>query len=164
VHSVDTKKLIETEFREMICIIREARREDLQEILNLYLFLHETEIPEQTEHLNSVWDKILGDDNYHLIVCEIDSKIVSSCVCVIIPNLTRKVRPYALIENMVTHADYRGRGFATLCLNYAKEIAQLNDCYKIMLITGSKLEKTLNFYGHAGYNSDDKTAFIQWLE
>ena len=51
-------------------------------------------------------------------------KIVSSCVCVIIPNLTRDVRPYAFIENVVIHADYRGKGYATECLNYAKAIAE----------------------------------------
>ncbi len=32
-----------------------------------------------------------------------------------------------------------------------------------MLLTGSKKEKTLNFYKNMGYNSIDKTAFIQWL-
>ncbi len=33
-----------------------------------------------------------------------------------------------------------------------------------MLLTGSKEEATLNFYSNAGYDSTDKTAFIQWLE
>ena len=32
-----------------------------------------------------------------------------------------------------------------------------------MLLTGSKREATLNFYKNAGYNCNDKTAFIQWL-
>lgn len=32
---------------------------------------------------------------------------------------------------------------------------------QMMLLTGSKKESTLDFYRRAGYNSDDKTAFIQ---
>ena len=95
---------------------------------------------------------------------EADNKIVSSCVCVIIPNLTRNVRPYAFIENVVTRKDCRGRGYATECLNYAKEIAKMENCYKMMLLTGSKKKEILNFYGNARYNSTDKTAFIQWIE
>ena len=105
----------------------------------------------------------MGDKNHHIIVCEVDGKLVSSCVCVIIPNLTRNIRPYAFIENVVTHADYRGKGYATACLNYAKGLAVKANCYKMMLLTGSKSESTLNFYKRAGYNCMDKTAFIQWL-
>ena len=145
-------------------MIREACKSDLKAILELYLFLHETDIPEESEHLRQTWDKIITDGNHHLIVCEVDGKIVSSCVCVIIPNLTRNVRPYAFIENVVTHEAYRGKGYATDCLNYAKRIAEQNHCYKMMLLTGSKRESTLNFYKNAGYNSADKTAFVQWID
>lgn len=67
----------------------------MNEILQLYLYLHEESIPDDTEHLRKTWGNIINDANHHLIVCEIDGKIVSSCVCVIIPNLTRNVRPYA---------------------------------------------------------------------
>lgn len=144
-------------------MVREANKNDLQEILELYLHLHAKEVPEDSEHLRNTWNKILSDKDHHLLVCEIDGKIVSSCVCVIIPNLTKNVRPYAFIENVVTHKDYRGKGYATACLSYARQIAEDNDCYKMMLLTGSKEEKTLKFYENAGYNSSDKTAFIQWL-
>ena len=144
-------------------MIREARHEDLQQILELYLHLHETVVPEESENLCCAWQKIMSDDNHHLVVCEVDGKIVSSCVCVIIPNLTRGVRPYAFVENVVTHADYRGNGYATACLNYASELAQKENCYKMMLLTGSKFPKTLAFYQNAGYNSTDKAAFVQWL-
>lgn len=143
--------------------IREANNEDLQEMLELYLYLHEERIPEDSEHLRTVWQQILEDKNHHLIICEEDGKIVSSCVCVIIPNLTRGVRPYAFVENVVTQEEHRGKGYATACLNYAKRIAEETNCYKMMLLTGSKNPKTLQFYENAGYNSEDKTAFIQWL-
>lgn len=144
-------------------MIREANKNDLEEILNLYLYLHEKSVPKDSEQLRKTWDSIINDANHHLIVCEIDGKIVASCVCVIIPNLTRNVRPYAFVENVVTHREYRKKGYATDCLNFAKQIAEENNCYKMMLLTGSKEESTLNFYSNAGYNSSDKTAFIQWI-
>lgn len=144
-------------------MIREAKQEDLMEILNLYLYLHEETIPEQSEYLSVTWEQIISDKNHHFIVNVIDGKIVSSCVCVIIPNLTRNVCPYAFVENVVTHADYRGHGYATECLEFAKSLAEKSNCYKIMLLTGSKKKKTLDFYKNAGYNCTDKTAFIQWL-
>ena len=144
-------------------MVREVTERDLQSLLELYLHLHETEIPEMSEHLQETWEQIIQDRNHHIIVNVQDEKIVSSCVCVIIPNLTRNIRPYAFIENVVTHADYRNKGLARECLNYAKDIALDNNCFKMTLLTGSKKEETLNFYKNAGYNSTDKTGFIQWL-
>ena len=145
-------------------MVREIQCNEQKELLELYLSLHEDSVPEQSETLKKIWNEILNDKNHHSLVNIIDGKIVSSCVCVIIPNLTRGIRPYAFIENVVTLEKYRGHGYATECLNYAKKIAQENNCYKMMLLTGSKEEKTLSFYRNAGYNSTDKTAFIQWLE
>lgn len=145
-------------------MVREIQYHEQKELLELYLSLHEDSVPEQSEVLNNVWNEILNDKNHHLLVNIIDGKIISSCVCIIIPNLTRGIRPYALVENVVTLKKYRGHGYATECLNYAKKLAEENNCYKMMLLTGSKDEKTLSFYRNAGYNNVDKTAFIQWLE
>ena len=144
-------------------IIREIRENELDALLELYLHLYETALPARDAVLADAWAAIMNDKNYHIIVAEEDGRIVSSCVCVIIPNLTRGVRPYAFIENVVTHRDYRGRGLAGQCLDYARSIASGQNCYKMMLLTGSKDPHTLHFYEKAGYNSSDKKAFIQWL-
>ena len=144
-------------------IVREIKSDELNELLLLYTHLHESGVPEDSEHMKRTWEIICSDENHHIIVCEADGKLVSSCVCVIIPNLTRNIRPYAFVENVVTHADHRGKGYATACLNYAKDLAVKADCYKMMLLTGSKSDSTLSFYKKAGYNCTDKTAFIQWL-
>ena len=145
-------------------MVREVYENELNELLELYLHLHEQSVPEMTEHLKNTWNSIISNKDYHIIVNEIDGKIVASCICVIIPNLTRGVRPIAFIENVVTHFEYRKKGYATECLNYAQEVAKRENCYKMMLLTGSKQESTLNFYANAGYNSTDKTAFVQWLK
>lgn len=144
-------------------MIREITTADFEALMTLYMQLHHNDMPEDTEEIRQLWKQILDDKNHHIIVAEEDGKIVSSCVCVIIPNLTHGQQPYALIENVITDEKHRGKGLATQCLDYAKDIALKENCYKLMLLTGSKKESTLNFYRRAGYNSEDKTAFIQWI-
>lgn len=39
-------------------IVREANINDLDEILQLYLYLHEECIPDDTEHLRNIWKKL----------------------------------------------------------------------------------------------------------
>ncbi len=145
--------------------IREAKvnEEDLKQLLLLYTQLHNNSMPILNENISNLWNEIISSKNHHIIVGCIDEKIVSSCVINIIPNLTHNQQPYALIENVITDELYRNKGYGMLVLNFAKNIAKQNNCYKIMLLTGSKKESTLNFYKKAGYNSNDKTAFIQWL-
>lgn len=145
-------------------MVREIFESELNELLELYLHLHEESVPDFDEHLTKTWGTIVNDPNHHIIVKEVDGRIVSSCVCVVIPNLTRGVRPYAFVENVVTHSDFRGKGYATECLGFARDIAERKNCYKMMLLTGAKDKATLDFYTSAGYNSSDKTAFIMWLE
>lgn len=144
-------------------MIREIQRSDLNGLLELYMQLHDNPMPEESPELLEKWNRILDDKDHHIIVAEEDGRIVSSCVCVIIPNLTHEQRSYAFVENVITDEVYRGKGLATKCLEYAKNIAFKENCYKMMLLTGSKNPGTLEFYRNAGYNSEDKTAFIQWL-
>ncbi len=149
--------------RKVVYMIREILKDDLDGLLRLYMQLHDNPMPKKTAELVQIWDDIFQDKNHHVIVAEENGEIVSSCICVIIPNLTHNQQPYAFIENVITDEKSRKRGLATQCLNFAKEIAQKENCYKMMLLTGSKKESTLDFYRKAGYNSEDKTAFIQWI-
>lgn len=143
--------------------IRAVRAGDLEQLLQLYLYLHECSVPPASERRGQIWDKICSDPDYHILVAEQAGRIVSSCTCIIIPNLTRGLRPYALIENVVTDEAYRGRGLASACLAEAVALAEQAGAYKVMLLTGAKDQKTLDFYSRAGFNCRDKTAFIRWL-
>ena len=144
-------------------VIREVTAQDFDALMQLYTHLHANPIPKKCDKVAAIWQQILQDPAHHIITAEVDGKLVSACVCVIIPNLTHEQRPYALIENVVTDADYRKRGLASACLQYAKALAERENCYKLMLMTGAKDAETLHFYEQAGYNRQDKTAFIQWL-
>lgn len=143
--------------------IRESVPSDYVGLMTLYTQLHGNPFPPQSEAIEQLWSDIQNDPRHHIIVAVEDEKIVSSCVCVIVPNLTHGQQPYALIENVITDQAYRKQGLASACLHYARDIAKEVGCYKMMLLTGSKDPNTLSFYRKAGYNSEDKTAFIQWL-
>lgn len=143
--------------------IREAGSKDLIGLLTLYTQLHDNPMSEIDEPLRDLWSRILNDPNHHVLVGVEDGEIVTSCVVMIVLNLTRGQRPYALVENVITDERHRKKGYATVVLNAARLVAKNANCYKIMLMTGAKDERTLAFYRRAGYNSDDKTAFIQWL-
>jgi GNAT superfamily N-acetyltransferase len=149
--------------------IREAVLTDVTDIYDLYMN-HLTKSPKApTEGIQDIdkWSELLGkliaDADYHLLVGEINSRVVSSVTIIIIRNLTHNLRPYALIENVVTHENYRNKGYASALIEYTCEIAKNNNCYKIMLMTGSKRESTLQFYEKCGFNRNDKTGFIKWI-
>ncbi len=150
----------------MGAVTRKATENDAEVLKELY-FSHLTAYPPTEEQDMKTWReklrKFTEDYNYHILVLESEGKIVSSVTLIIIENLTHNLRPYALIENVVTHCDYRGNGFASALMNHATEIAKQRGCYKIMLLTGSKKDSTLNFYRNNGFNSEDKTGFIKRL-
>ncbi len=91
-------------------MIREITESDLDGLLRLYMQLHDNPFPEKDNKVMGIWKSILRDKDYHVIVAEEDGMIVSSCVCVIVPNLTHGQRPYALIENVITDKEHRKKG------------------------------------------------------
>jgi GNAT superfamily N-acetyltransferase len=145
--------------------VRAIGREELPELLELYKHLHESDLPLVFDRrLEKLWDGICANPLLHYLVGELDGELVSSCTLAIIPNLTRGARPYGLIENVVTRRDHRKRGFATSVLKHALRIAWDNNCYKVMLLTGSKREETLRFYEGAGFKRNIKTGFAAYPE
>lgn len=145
-------------------ITRLIKYDELSELLNLYRQLQPND-PDVYENkaLKDTWDLIYNDQNLYYIVVEVDGEIISSCNISIIKNLTRNLRSYGLIENVITDSNYRKEGYATKALNMAIDIAKDNNCYKLMLLTGSKKEETLKFYKQAGFVRGIKTGFIKNL-
>ncbi len=139
-------------------IIRHAAHDDLPQVLDLYRHLHpEEELP--TEHANRVWAALLASSVVTVIVAQAGEQLVSSCTLAIVPNLSRGGRSYAVIENVVTRADYRRQGLGRRVLARAINLAWQADCYKVLLATGSKRDSTLHFYEGAGFQRDAKTYF-----
>ena len=141
--------------------IREAKEADLESLLELYTYLGENPFPVDPESFRPVWEKLLQNPICHVFLAERDGRAVSSCTLLVVPNLTHGGRPYALVENVVTRPEYRRQGLGSAVLNAARDLAVREGCYKIMLLTVSKRQSTLDFYRRAGYRDDLKTGFCQ---
>jgi GNAT superfamily N-acetyltransferase len=138
--------------------IRAAQQNDLQRLLDLYQHLNAHDARGTPDEAVVVFERFLLYPGSAILVGQINAELVTSCTLVVIPNLTRGGSPYALIENVVTHAAYRNRGFGKAILKAAVERAWPEGCYKAMLMTGSKKASTIAFYEAAGFEQT-KTGF-----
>ena len=147
-------------------IIREATMADANDLKTLY-FEFLTKYPPKEEQDMNQWAEVISrfaraEDRF-LLVVEEDGRAVSSVQVAIVEGLTHNVRPFAVIENVVTHGEYQNRGFASALLEKATEIAKEFNCYKIFLETGSNKESTLNFYRKNGFVIDEKHSCLKRL-
>jgi ribosomal protein S18 acetylase RimI-like enzyme len=140
-------------------IIRIAIEHDLPEVLNLYRHLHPHDPQLEATDAERVWSNLLASGFMTVVVAQAAKLLAASCTLAIVPNLSRGGRSYGVIENVVTHADYRRLGLGRRVLAHALEIGWQADCYKVLLATGSKQESTLRFYEGAGFERGGKTYF-----
>ena len=89
-------------------MIREVNEDEYEQLMSLYCQLHETSVPEYKGNTRELWQRLVNNPDYHLIASEEDGKIVSTCTCIIVPNMTHGPRPYAFVENVVTDSGYDG--------------------------------------------------------
>jgi GNAT superfamily N-acetyltransferase len=131
---------------------------DLDAVLALLAQLNPEDAPLESALAQATWAAILARPGVDTLVATLDGAVVACLTLIVVPNLSRGARPYAMIENVVTDAAHRGRRIGRTLLDAALRHAWAQDAYKVMLMTGSKKPETLGFYRAAGF-TDDKTAF-----
>lgn len=141
-------------------IIRQATQDDLDELLNLYTHLNPNDapLPPRTRVIE-LWQEIVANPMLIYFVAEQEGRLVSSCNLTIVPNLTRGARPFGVIENVITHPDFRRRGLAQQVLDHAVDTAKQAGCYKVMLTSGTSRKSAHVLYEKAGFRKDTKVGF-----
>lgn len=141
-------------------VVRLAAVGDLPGMLALYRHLNPSDPVPDGAAARAAWDALLASPMVSVLVAEAaDGVLVATCTLVVVPNLSRGVRPYALIENVVSHAQHRRRGLGQAVMRAALDRAWDAGCYKVMLATGSQQDATLRFYESLGLVRGGKTFF-----
>jgi GNAT superfamily N-acetyltransferase len=149
----------------MAMTFRLATSDDLPAMLALYRHLSSDDPVLAPEQVRADYARLIGSELASLLVADLDGTVVASCLLLIVPNLTRGGRPFAIIENVVTHAGHRRQGLGTRLLALACERARAVNCYKLMLTTGRSDEGVLRFYEQAGFSRGGKTFFdMRWTD
>jgi len=138
--------------------IRRAIETDLAQLIPL---LQQLSIDAPREDLSSPlppvyidrFHEIDADSRQHLLVAELDGRIVGSLVLVIVPNLSHQGTPWAEIENMIVDESLRGQRIGESLVERAKQIAVDAGCYKLTLTSNLGRTDARRFYERIGFKT-----------
>ena len=141
--------------------IRELERGDLEALLEAYRDLHANDdpLPPRGE-LVRLWQQICADSRLLYVGAFKDSDLIATCTAAVVPNLTRGARPYAIVENVWTHPEFRRQGLGSAVLQDLLSRCRDAGCYKVMLLSASHRGAAHEFYERNGFDKHAKQGFI----
>ena len=145
--------------------LRELNEKDLESLIKLYEQLDDANGNFTAEDARKIWKtEIEGNKKIKYYGAVENGKVISTCYCLIIPNLTRLGSSIAFVENVVTDSEYRGQGLGRKVMEMAIEFARENNCYKVILQSASFRKEAHQFYKNLGFDGESKKAFIMKLK
>lgn len=138
--------------------VREATEADLPRVVELLAQLSLDEPRERLgpplpESYRSAFQEIAADPRQRLLVVEAQGRVIGTATLVIVPNLSHRGRPYALVENVVVDASARGAGYGEQLMRRALEEARRAGCYKLSLTSNKQRADAHRFYRRLGFRA-----------
>ncbi len=87
-------------------------------------------MPAGAEASREVLRSIISDRSRHLCVATRGDEVVGSAELIVVPNLTHRASPWAVIEDVIVDAAVRGGGAGTALLQHLATVARANGCYR----------------------------------
>ena len=88
-----------------------------------------------------------------IIVAEFDGTVAGFLQLTIIPSLTYRGRPRALIEGVRIRAELRGRGVGAALIEHATSLARDRGCHVVQLTTDKARPDAMRFYERLGFRA-----------
>lgn len=153
--------------RESQVWVRLAREDDLDMVLHLVTLMHDEDPPmldPEGPPYGNILSEILSTRGRYLLVggCGGES-IAGTADMIVVPNLSRHGRSWAVVENVVVDPRYRRRGIARALMGELIAQAQRDGCYKLELVSAARRKEAHALYESLGFDAAVR-GFRRYLE
>lgn len=130
-------------------------------VLNLYAeVFNPSQFP--VSELREKMDALLANPDYRLFTIEVDGKVVSTMMAVLMRNLVGDGRDQMVVENIATHPDFQRRGLGKLVYEQVEAWAKEKNCRKIIIVSNEKFAAG-DFYRSLGFESESSSVYLKRL-
>lgn len=134
-------------------VVRRASPSDLGALLSLYEELAGSKITAAPGDLASsepALTEILADPRRELAVAVVDGQLVGTADLLVVPNLTHRCEPWAIVENVIVASTARRTGVGRALMEHLIELARMAGCCKLQLLSGKHRAEAHEFYRSMG--------------
>lgn len=132
-------------------VIRLAQPDDAEDLQTLYAHLIPGEAPVSAELARDRIRALSAYKGSGILVAYVGTAPVATVTLIVVPNMTRGGKPYAFIENVVTHGDHLRQGHARAIIAEAERLAWAAGCYRILIVSGNDNGGAHELYEACGY-------------
>jgi len=139
---------------------RLALASDLPSLLALFAESEVSHAAESRQYAERIWQETLAQSGVYVFVSDESDRIVATCMLITAPNLLRRGQRHGILENVVTHPDFQGRGHGRAVVGAALAQAWASDCYHVMMQSGRKDPRVHIFYEGLGFVPGLRVAYV----
>ena len=136
--------------------IREATEADLPRIVALLAQLDPDDLKREDRGapLPGVYQSALRqltEAGHKLLVVDDGARLLGTLALYVVPNISHRGSPFALVENVVVDDQERSSGFGKLLMEHAEKTARSLGCYKLVLTSNKRRIDAHRFYEGLGF-------------
>ena len=139
--------------------VRLARADDLASLLALFAVSEVSDHAQPIERARAIWAETLASDAADVFVAVEGERVAATCMLITAPNLLRGGRRLGVLENVVSHPDFRGGGYGRAVVEAALQAAWDKDCFQVMMQSGRADPAVHRFYEDRGFIPGLRTAY-----
>jgi GNAT superfamily N-acetyltransferase len=137
-------------------VVRRASHADLGALLSLYEELAGSKLtaaPGAHASSEALLAEILADPRRELAVALVDGQLVGTADLLLVPNLTHRGEPWAIVENVIVTSSARRTGVGRALMGHLIALARGAGCYKLQLVSGKHRAQAHSFYRSIGLDA-----------